>query len=350
MFWTIAGFLIVLGVAILVHELGHYWAARIAGVRVNTFSIGFGPAIIKWTDRRGTVWKLSWLPLGGYVSLYGSEDLFDRKKYDGLSAAKKKGHYLSVSKWKQAMIAIGGVGMNFALAFLIYTTLFIGWPRQVQLPYIGQVIQNSVAYNAGVRAGDIVARIDGARINNWGEIIIAKERAIHRDAQVILIRGENLVQVKLSPADRWGLIADGARKEMQRKNIYTGMRAGAREVWMQTKTIVIVLKQIITGERSSKQLGSFILIAQLSGQALAAGLAALLALTALLSINLGILNLLPLPVLDGGHLLIQGIEGVTRRKLQGKVLEYIFIGGWIFIALLFALTMKNDIFRVFGWQ
>ncbi|MCL2017198.1 MAG: M50 family metallopeptidase [Alphaproteobacteria bacterium] len=349
MFWTIAGFLIVLGIVIIVHELGHYWAARIAGVRVRTFSIGFGRAIVKWTAKGGTVWKIALLPLGGYVSLYGHEDIFDRKKFESLPPEKKKGHYLSASGWMQAMISAAGVILNFVLAFVIYTVLSIGWPRQVQLPVIGQVIQNSVAYNAGVRAGDVIARIDGAKIGNWGDIIIAKELAASRDAKIAIIRGEKLVQVQLSPAERWGLIADGAKTEMQRKNIWTGIRAGAREVWIQTKTIITVLKQIITGERSSKQLGSFILIAQMSGQALAAGIAALLSLTALLSINLGILNLLPLPVLDGGHLLIRGIEGITRRKLQGKAMEYIFISGWIFIGLLFIMTMKNDIFRVLGW-
>lgn len=346
---TAIGFLIVLGVAVLVHELGHYWAARACGVRVLTFSIGFGPAIVKWRDKRGTLWKISVLPLGGYCSAYGQEDMFDRRKYDALPAAAKKGHYLSVSAWRQALIVGGGIIMNFALAFTIYTGLFVARPRTVQLPVVGQVIRDSVAFKAGVRAGDTVARIDGARIGNWGDIILAKELAARRDANVSLVRGDKLVQVRLSPAARWGLIADGAKTELQRKNIFQAAHAGAREVWVQSKTIVIVLKQIITGERSSKQLGSFILIAQLSGQALAAGLAALLALTALLSINLGILNLLPLPVLDGGFLLLLGIEGVVRRKLQGRVMEYIFWGGWILIGLLFVLTMKNDIFRVFGW-
>ena len=349
MIFAIIGFLVVLGLAVLVHELGHYWAARYAGVTVNTFSIGFGPAIIKWKDRRGTTWKISVVPLGGYVSLYGNEDIFDRKKYDDLPAAKKKGHYLSAKLWQRILICIGGVMMNFALAFAIYTGFFAAVPRTVQMPVIGQVVQESIAYNAGVRAGDTVLRIDGTKISSWGDIVLAKELASNRIAEVVLLRGEALVLTKLSPAERWGMVADGSKTFTQKKNIFGAMHAGAREVWVQSRTIITVLSQIITGERSSKQLGSFILIAQMSGQALSAGIIALLSLVALLSVNFAILNLFPLPVLDGGTLLMLAAEGVTRKKIQGRVVEYLFIGGWVFLILLFALTMKNDIFRVFGW-
>lgn len=338
-----------MGLAVLVHEFGHYWAARYARVTVNTFSIGFGPAIVKWTDKRGTVWKISAVPLGGYVSLYGNEDIFNRKNYDKLSPKKKKGHYLSAKLWQRILICVGGVAMNFALAFAIYTSFFAAFPRTVQMPVVGQVIRDSIAYNAGVRAGDTVARIDGTKISNWGDIILAKELASNRDAEVVLLRGELSVVTKLSPAERWGLVADGSKTFVQKKNIFGAMYSGAREVWVQSKTIVTVISQIITGERSSKQLGSFILIAQMSGKALSAGIMALFSLVALLSVNFAVLNLLPLPVLDGGTLILLLAEGITRKKIQGRIVEYIFIGGWVFLILLFALTMKNDIFRLLGW-
>ena len=165
---TIIALLIVLGVVVFVHELGHFLAARWAGVRVDTFSIGFGPAILKWHDKRGTVWKLACLPLGGYVSIYGQEDMFNRKKYAELSKEKKQGHYLSAPAWKQFIIIAAGVTMNFLLAWLIYTSLFMFQPRLVgnsQLPVIGQVIQESVAFNAGVRAGDTIVQIDDEKIS-----------------------------------------------------------------------------------------------------------------------------------------------------------------------------------------
>lgn len=349
---TVIALLVVLGVVVFVHELGHFLAARWAGVRVDTFSIGFGPALLKWHDKRGTVWKLACLPLGGYVSIYGQEDMFNRKKYSELSAEQKKGHYLSAPAWKQFIIIGAGVFMNFLLAWMIYTSLFMFQPRLVgnsQLPVVGQVIQESVAFNAGVKPGDTIVRIDDAKISNWGELILAKELASSRDADVLIVRGDELVNVKLAPSERWGMVADGSRKaDPERQGLFRAMYSGARKTYYESKTLVVVLKQIITGERSSKQLGSFITIAEYSGKAMLAGFFTLLSLIALLSVNLGVLNLLPLPVLDGGYLLILMIEAITRRKLQGRGMEIAIMIGWVLILGLFVLTMWNDLVRVFG--
>lgn len=345
---AVIALMVVLGVVVFIHELGHFFAARASGVRVDKFSIGFGPAIIKWHDKHGTQWQVACLPLGGYVSIYGQEMMFDRKAYTELPADKKVGHYLSAPAWKQFIIVAAGVTMNFILAWFIYSGVAMFHPKKVQLPVVGQVIQESVAFKAGVKPGDVIVRIDGEKITNWGELIIAKEIASNRNANVIVVRGEKLVNVELSPAERWGLIADGSKTELRKKGFFGGLLTGARETYYQSKTLVVVLKQIITGERSSKQLGSFITIAQVSGKAMEAGIFALLSIIALLSVNLAVINLLPLPVLDGGYLLILVIEGITRRKLQGRAMEYVIIAGWVLIAGLFILTMWNDLVRVFG--
>lgn len=345
---TIIALLIVLGVVVFIHELGHFLAARWAGVRVDAFSIGFGPAIIKWSDKRGTVWKIACLPLGGYVSIYGQEDMFNRKKYDALPKEKKIGHYLSVPAWKQFIIIAAGVVMNFLLAWSIYSSIFMFKPRTVQLPVVGQVIRESVAFKAGVKSGDVIVQIDGAKITNWGELVIAKELAGSRPARVTVARNGKIVEVALEPSERWGLVADGSKTEFRKKGFFGAIYSGARETYYQSKTLLIVLKQIITGDRSSRQLGSFITIAQVSGQAMANGFFALMAIIALLSVNLGVINLLPLPVLDGGYLLILIIEGITRKKLGGKGMEIVIVCGWVFLAFVFALTMWNDLARVFG--
>ena len=345
---TIVALLIVLGVVVFIHELGHFLAARWAGVRVNTFSIGFGPAIVKWHDKHGTQWQIACIPLGGYVSIYGQEDMFDRKKYKNLPREKKVGHYLSVKPWKQFIIIAAGVTMNFVLAWFIYSATFMFHPRQVQLPVVGQVIRDSVAFKAGVKPGDVIIRIDSKSITNWGELIIAKELASARDANVVVSRGENTVQIKLAPSERWGLVADGSKTELRKKGFFGAIYSGARETYYQSKTLLTVLSQIITGERSSKQLGSFITIAQVSGNAMAAGFFALLSIIALLSVNLAVINLLPLPVLDGGYLLILIIEAIIGRKLGGKGMELAITFGWILILGLFILTMWNDLARVFG--
>lgn len=345
---TILSLLIVLGVVVFVHELGHFLAARWAGVRVNKFSIGFGPALVKWCDRCGTVWQIAVLPLGGFVSIYGQDDMFDRKKYNALPADKKCGHYLSVPAWKQFIIIAAGVTMNFILAWGINSALFMFQPKNVQLPVVGQVIQESVAFNAGVKPGDIVLRIDKEKITNWGEIIIAKELATGRDADVLLLRDTKLVQVQLSPASRWGLIADGSKTEFRKKGFFGAIYSGARQTYYQSKTLLVVLKQVVTGERPAKELGSFITIAKESGRAMSMGVFALLSFIALLSVNLGVVNLLPVPVLDGGYLLILIIEGITRRKLGGRGMEIAILCGWGLIIGLFALTMWNDLARAFG--
>lgn len=349
---TIVALLIVLGVVVFVHELGHFLAARWAGVRVDTFSIGFGPAIVKWHDKRGTLWKIACLPLGGYVSIYGQEDMFNRKKYTELPADKKKGHYLSAPAWKQFIIIAAGVFMNFVLAWGIYTSLFMFQPRLVsntQMPVVGQVVQESAAFNAGIHAGDTIVRINDEKISNWGELILAKELAANNDATVIVVRGDALVTTTIQPAEKWGMIADGSKKvEPKKQGLFRAMYSGARKTYYESKTLLVVLKQIITGERSAKQLGSFITIAEYSGLAMAAGFFTLLSLIALLSVNLGVLNLLPLPVLDGGYLLILIIEAITRRKLQGRGMEIAIMIGWLLILGLFVLTMWNDLARVFG--
>ena len=345
---AVIALLVVLGVVVFIHELGHFFAARWAGVRVDKFSIGFGPAIVKWHDRHGTQWQIACLPLGGYVSIYGQDMMFNRGEYAKLDAEKKHGHYLSAPAWKQFLIVAAGVTMNFFLAWVIYSGLFMARPKTVQLPVVGQVIQESVAFNAGVKPGDIIMRIDSEKITNWGELIIAKELASNRTAKVVILRDTKLVNVELTPAERWGLVADGSKTELRKKGFFGAMLAGARETYYQSKTLLVVLKQIVTGERSSKQLGSFITIAQVSGQALEAGIFALLSIIALLSVNLAVINLLPMPVLDGGYLMILIIEGITRRKLGGRGMEIAIIIGWILIFGLFALTMWNDLARVFG--
>lgn len=345
---TIIALLIVLGVVVFIHELGHFLAARWAGVRVDAFSIGFGPAIVKWHDKRGTLWKIACLPLGGYVSIYGQEDMFNRKKYKDLPEDKKVGHYLSAPAWKQFIIIGAGVFMNFILAWVIYSGIFMFKPRTVQLPVIGQVIQESVAFKAGIKPGDIIVQIDNEKITNWGELVIAKRLADAHDANVMIARGDKLISVELAPASRWGLVADAGKTEFRKSGFFGAIYSGARETYYQSKTLLTVLKQIVTGDRSAKQLGSFITIAEVSGQALANGFLALLTIIALLSVNLGVINLLPLPVLDGGYLLILIIEGATGKKLGGRGMEIVIICGWIFLAFVFALTMWNDLARVFG--
>ena len=277
-------------------------------VKSNSYKRG-DICCISWQNKKLLKSEDIWDDMTGLYNLRGFIDELDSFR----KAVSKDGHIV-------ALVGENGVGK---------TTLF-------------KCLLGFLKINCGK------IKIDGKEISNWGEIILAKELAAQHSADVQLLRGTKIINVALTPAERWGLIADGSKTELRKKGFVDGLYWGARETYNQSKTLLVVLKQIITGERSSKQLGSFITIAQVSGQALSIGFWAFLSIIALLSVNLGVVNLLPLPVLDGGFLLILIIEFITRKKLQGKAMEITFACGWVLIIGLMLLTMWNDIARVFG--
>jgi regulator of sigma E protease len=339
---TIIAFIIVIGAIVFVHELGHFWAARWAGARVTVFSIGFGKPLVKWRDKKGTEWRIAWLPLGGFVGIYGQDDMFNRRKYQELPAKEKIGHYLSIPAWRQAIVLGAGVFMNLLTAWVIYTGLFTG-RQTVQLPIIGQIEQTT----KNLKVGDRIMQVNGRKIASWSEMLIAKEMNAGHESHLMLLRDDKLVHAKMQ-AGKWGVAPDTSKTETVKNGLVTASGKAVVEVWRQSKMIFTVIKQMIAGERSSKQLGGLITIAEISGKALMAGLFALLSGIALLSVNLGIINLFPLPVFDGGYLLILLIEAITRQKLQGRAMEwFIRIGWWLFIALM-VFTFWNDIVRLIG--
>ncbi|MDR1071548.1 MAG: site-2 protease family protein [Rickettsiales bacterium] len=337
---TIIALVIVIGIIVFVHELGHFMAARWAGARVTVFSIGFGKPLIKWRDRMGTEWRIAWLPLGGFVSIYGQDDMFDRRKYQELPAKEKIGHYMSMPAWKQAVVIGAGVFMNLLTAWVIYSGLFMG-KETVQLPVVGSIEQTT----QNLKPGDRIMQVNKKAVSSWSEMLMGKELNAGHGVQLLILRGEKLIPVAMS-AGRWGAAPDASKTETVRNGFFKAIGRGAAETWSQSKMIFVVLKQMITGERSSKQLGGFISIAEISGKALTAGFAALISVIALLSVNLGVINLFPLPVLDGGHLLILLLEAITRRKFHGRSIEWIMRAGWWLFITLIIFTFWNDIFRL----
>jgi len=338
---TLFGFIIVLGILIFVHELGHFWAARWAGARVDTFSIGFGRPIIKWHDKHGTKWQLAVFPLGGFVKIYGQDDMFNSNKYNELPAEEKQGHYLSLSKAKQSIVIGAGSVMNILLAWFIYSFLFIG-TQTIQLPVVGQ-IQETTPH---LQVGDQIVMINDRATPSWGEMIIRKELSSGPGSmQLTVLRDDAAVEITM-PAGVWGILPDASKTTTQQNGLFTAMGKGASEVYGQTRLMLTVLGQIATGERSIRQLGGVVSIAENSGRAMAAGIIVMLAFIAMLSINLAVVNLLPLPALDGGFLLMILIETITRRKMDGKKMEVILMIGWILLLSLIAFTILNDTTRM----
>ena len=336
---TIFGFIIVLGILIFVHELGHFWAARWAGAKVTVFSIGFGRPLWKWKDRKGTTWQIAAFPLGGFVSVYGLEDMFNRSKYMALSKKDKIGHYLSLRSWKRAVVIAAGSVMNLLLAWVIYTGLYTG-THQIQLPTVGQIQETTINF----QPGDRITHINETNVNTWSEMLITKELTT-REMTLTVMRGEEALQFEM-PTGIWGILPDINATEEVHNNIFQAAKKSTNEIWMQSRLMLTVIGQMISGNRSAKQLGGVISIAETSGRAITAGIITLLAFIAMLSVNLAIINLLPFPALDGGYITIILIETIIRRKINGKTAEWILRIGWILLLTLIAFTIWNDIARV----
>ncbi|WP_309496731.1 RIP metalloprotease RseP [Sulfurovum sp.] len=342
--------LLVLSVLIFFHELGHFTAARFFGVRVDVFSIGFGKKL--FTKKIGdTDWSLSAIPLGGYVKMKGQDDADPTKiSYDEDSYNVKK-------PWQRIIILLAGPFANFLLAFILYFAIAnMGVPKL--LPYVGKVSENSPAYQAGLTKEDKIVQVNGHNIRFWENIGTNINEAqggitliIERDQQLItlqivpkLIEDKNLFGEKITRR------IIGISPSGKQTTVYFGLIDGLDYAWEETKKasllIVQSVQKLITGVVSSDKLGGIITIVDVTAEASSAGLLALFFFTALISVNLGVLNLLPIPALDGGHIMFNLYEMFTGRTASDKVMMYITIVGWALLISLMMLGLYNDINRL----
>lgn len=346
--------LVVLGVLIFVHELGHYLAARWRGVHVDTFSIGFGQAIATWTDRVGTVWKLGWIPLGGYVKLHGQErpeDVTTEERARWIPG--KTFHEKSVLS--RAIVVAAGPVANFLLAAVLFAALFAVTGRPIAVPVIGDVLPASAAERAGLLAGDRIDAIDGTPTKSFADIqrIVSARPAeplrvqIHRGAQ------DETLTVLTDSHDQGGrrigvLGIRGGKTAYEPLSFPQAIAGGVAQTWDVTSQTLQGVWQMITGQRGTDDLGGPLRIAQLSGQVAELGVASLVSLIAVLSVNLGLVNLFPIPILDGGHLLFYLAEAVRGRPIPPRAQEYGFRAGLALLAALFVFATWNDLSH-FGW-
>jgi regulator of sigma E protease len=346
---TAVAFVAVLGVLVFVHELGHYLAARWRGVHVETFSIGFGQALATWTDRVGTHWKLAWIPLGGYVKLHGQE------RPEDVTAAEqarwipgKTFHTKSVLS--RAIVVSAGPVANFLLAIMLFAALFATVGRPVAVPVVGEVLANSAAQRAGLEPGDRVVAIDGAPIRTFGDIrrVITGHPAQHLSLDVRRGGAEfTLPVVTDSQASGSGPVGvlgirDG-NTEYERLGPIEAFWGGIVYTWEVTAQTVVGVWQMISGGRGTEDLGGPLRIAQLSGQVAQLGFANLVSFVAVLSVNLGLINLFPIPVLDGGHLLFYLAEALRGRPIPPRAQEYGFRAGLALLVCLFVFATWNDL-------
>jgi regulator of sigma E protease len=348
---TILSFVVVLGVLIFIHELGHFLVARKVGVKVLTFSIGFGPKLIKKTVG-DTEYALSAFPLGGYVRLLGDDPK------EAVDPQELHRSFLNQSVPKKMAIVFAGPFFNLLLALVIFVGIFMmGVP--VLTAEVGEVQESSPAYQAGILSGDVVLAIDGKKVNQWEDIRGLLQASQGKEVSIEVKRGAETVTVKAVPVQKeaknifgegqmqWLIgIAPKGTVITQRHDPFTAAFLGVKRTWEITELTVVGIIKLIQGKLPANTIGGPIMIAQLAGQQAAQGFLNVLLFIAILSINLGVINLLPIPILDGGHLVFFGIEGIMGRPISIRKREVAQQIGLFLLICLMLFAIYNDVDRI----
>ena len=362
--WTVMSFLLVIGPLIFVHELGHYFVGRWFGVKADTFSIGFGREIAGWTDRRGTRWKLGWLPLGGYVKFAG--DMNPASQADpewlALPAEERNRTFQSKPVWQRFLIVAAGPVTNFLAAIIIIAgfLMVLGQPRSPAV--VGAVERGSAAAEVGLRPGDRILAINGSSVDRFediaphivlhpGEPLRVRYERSGRTVEVVARPKAKVERDEFGNEFRKGLLGIGpASVVIEPVSPVEAVPGAVRMSWNVVTTTVEGLGQIITGKRSVKELGGPLKIAKFSGEQASLGIIAFLWFVAVISINLGFINLLPIPMLDGGHLLLYAVEGVRRKPLRPEAQEWAFRTGLAALLALMIFVTVNDLASFGLWS
>ncbi len=357
--WMVLGFVVVLTVLVFVHEFGHYWIARRNRVRIEVFSIGFGPELFGWTDRAGTRWKISALPLGGYVKMFGDADPtsgLPLTSSERLTAAEREGAFHCKRLGQRAAIVAGGPLANFVFAIVVLAALFMTFGQPHTPAKVGKVMPDSAAAAAGLKASDEIVRLDGQTIDRFEDIQQIVELNPNVRMTIVVRRDGKLVTLHVTPRlviekDRLGthrigrLGIEGGPVEYIRRSPTDAVVRAVEETWNLSATTLDAVWQMVIGKRSVDELGGPVKIAQISGAVIQLGIAPLLWFMALLSINLGLINLFPVPVLDGGHLLFYAAEAIRGKPLGQRAQEYGFRVGLALVLTLMVFATWNDVFH-----
>lgn len=365
--WTPMGlpaFLFVITLVVFFHELGHFLVARLFGVKVDVFSIGFGKEIFGWNDSRGTRWKLSWLPVGGYVKFAGDADASSRPDSAAtaqMTAKEREGVLALKPLGQRALVAASGPFANFILAIVLLTGLFLYSGHSVIAPVIGEVTKDSPAAVAGIRSGDRVTRIDDTQITDFQQLpqIISVAGGaplaigIHRGHQdIILWVSPKLMKARDVLGNTSRQMVIGVRPDIHALVTHEhygpvgAFAAACSETWNIMKTTILGIAQMIGGHASTDQLRGPVGIMQMTHQVADFGFLPLLNLVAILSVSIGLANLFPIPLLDGGHLLYYGCEAVLGRPLGERAQDVGFRLGLVLVLGLMLLTTWNDLVRL----
>ncbi|MEA2756444.1 MAG: regulator of sigma protease [Aliidongia sp.] len=355
---TLVPFLVVLTVLVFVHEMGHYLLARWNGVRIETFSVGFGPELFGRYDRHGTRWRFSAIPIGGYVKMFGDADASSMpgEEVRTMTAEERAVSFHHKSLGARAAVIAAGPGANFLFTIVVLAGMFATVGQPYTPPNIGEVKADSAAEAAGVMLGDTFVTIDGQTVKRFEDVIRAVQLNTGTPMNVVIRRDGAEIPLTVTPrvtetVDRFGNhqkhgllgVAGGGAIAYVQRDPATATVEAVRETWLMGTGILRAVGQMITGARSSDELGGPITILKASGEVAQGGILALLGFMAGLSVNLGLVNLFPIPVLDGGHLLFYAAEGLRGRPLGQRAQEFGFRVGLAIVLTLMVFATWNDL-------
>jgi regulator of sigma E protease len=359
-------FLFVLTIVVFFHELGHFLVARWAGVKVLTFSIGFGPELVGFNDRHGTRWKISAIPLGGYVKFFGDESEASTpaspETLDRMTAEERAGSFHHKKVGPRAAIVAAGPIANFILAIVIFTCLFTFFGKPSTTARVDKIEASSAAERAGFQVGDVVTAIDGKAIGSFSDMQRIVGVRAGDQLNFTIKRGDSTLQLKGTPelrevkdnfgnAHRLGVLGITRATApgdvvTERVDPGTALWLGVKETWFVVDRTLAYIGGVFTGREAADQVGGPLRIAQISGQVATIGLVALVHLAAVLSISIGLLNLFPVPLLDGGHLLFYAVEAIRGRPLSERAQEMGFRIGLGLVLMLMVFATYNDILHL----
>lgn len=372
-------FILVLAVLVFIHEWGHYIIARICGVKIEKFSIGFGPEIWGRNDKHGTRWKICAIPLGGYVQMFGDSDPSSAAHAEGVTEGEqvrsftdeeKKVAFFTQPLYKRAAIVFAGPAINYIFAIIVLSALFMFQGQPYMPPVAAKVVEPSAAFDAGVRPDDKIVSVNGEPIARFQDLRPITDMNIEKPMQVVIVHSlggkdkgwdeANPVTLTITPRrvvkeDRFGfrhevglmgIVSPESAFEMQKHGFFSAIGASIGETLRITTMTLKGLGQMIIGTRSTDELGGVLRIGAYAGDFASQGIIAFITFAALLSINLGLINLLPIPLLDGGHLAMYAMEKLRGKPLSTQVQEYALRVGLVFLLGIMFLATWNDLVQL----
>ena len=364
--WSFAGyvapFLLVLGIVVFFHELGHFLVGRWCGVKADVFSLGFGPELFGRVDRHGTRWRLALVPLGGYVKFHGDANAASAgMDAEGLSEEERRVSFFTQPVWKRGLIVAAGPVANFILSVVIFAGIAFFVGHGALAPRVESLRPGEVAEEAGFKPGDVVRSIDGKAVASWSELqrivqASAEKKlsfVIERDGAQVILNATPKLRVMETPLgkNRIGLIGlNGSTRaedwQVLRFGPLESLEQGVQETWYVGERTLSFLAGLVVGKESFDQVTGPIGTGYLAGKVATFGFSALMNLAAVLSVSIGLINLLPIPLLDGGHLLFYLIEAIKGRPLSERVQEVGFRLGLVFVVTLMLFTTFNDLWNL----